>query len=63
MTKPSPSSRIRSASSWEKASDLYMEARASLSRDSEEWAQCVTAMHERQDDAPRDTACLYWVRV
>lgn len=63
MAKHSFSSRIRSASSWEVASDIYMEARAVLSRDSEEWARCVAAMHERQGEAPLDTACLYWVRV
>ncbi len=54
------SARILSASSWDVASDVYMEARAALCRESDEWARCVHAM--AQHEAPRDTACLYWFR-
>ena len=54
------SARILAASSWEEASDLYMEARSSLCRESDEWARCVHAL--AQHEAPQDHACLYWVR-
>ena len=54
------SARILSAPSWEEASDIYMEARSALCRDSDEWDRCVGAM--AQHEAPRDTACLYWFR-
>ena len=54
------SARILSAHSWEEASDIYMEARSALCRDSDEWGRCVDAM--AQHEAPRDTACLYWFR-
>ena len=63
MTVASFSSRILSALTWDEASDVYMEARASLCRDSEEWARCVDAMSEREAEAPVDNACLYWVSV
>ena len=54
------SARILSASSWEEASDIYMEARSALCRDGDEWDRCVSAMS--QHDAPKDTACLCWFR-
>jgi len=55
------SSLILSAPSWEVASDIYMEARAALCRDSDEWARCVDAMAAHS--APLDGACLYWFRA
>jgi len=55
-TVASFSVRILSAPSWWEASDIYMEARSELCRDSDEWGRCVDAM--ARHEAPKDTACL-----
>ena len=45
-------SRIKDAPTWDAASDIYMEARNKLSRNSSAWGRCVLALYHRSEDKP-----------